>query len=176
MFPPKNLPKNPHHLHLTRGTNEGGCRHVRHRFGQHGLPGAWRAIEQYPTGWIDANLRIQFLVRQWQLYCLLDRRQCGFKTFSEVKDENLQKGCQKKKQKINAKRGPDHLYPKGWLLKRSTKKRSQSPQAYLNLLLLDVHSTNVCIGHIWLLRHGHALHLRSWQKNMKVTQDPPKSW
>ena len=94
---PQKSENNPHHLHLTRGTNEGGCRHVRHRFGQHGLPGAWRAIEQYPTGWIDANLRIQFLVRQWQLYCLLDRRQCGFKTCSEVKDENLQKGCQKKK-------------------------------------------------------------------------------
>ena len=133
------FPQNSHQLQ-TRGTNEGGCRHVRHRFGQHGLPSAWRTIEQHPTGRIDANLRIQFLVRQWQLYCLLDRCFFGWLQDKEEKDENQQNGFFQKKHNTTS----HHLCPKGFetdslfalrVLKRSTKKSlacvAQSPQPTL---------------------------------------------
>ena len=37
----------------------------------------------------------------------------------------------------------------------------QCPAAFrLDLLFLDVHATDVCIGHVRLFGHGHALHLQ----------------
>ena len=60
----------------SRASNEGGRGHVGHGLGQHRLPRARRAIEQHTAGRVDADLRVEFLVRQrqlhlgrWRLWC-----------------------------------------------------------------------------------------------------------
>ena len=65
---PKYLPNvKPHAISRIerRASNEGGRGHIGHGLGQHRLPRARWAIEQHPTGRIDADLRVEFLVGQW---------------------------------------------------------------------------------------------------------------
>ena len=61
-------------LHKLRAVDadEGGGGVVRNRLGQHRLASAGRAIQQHATGWVDANLPVQLVVRQRKLHRFAD--------------------------------------------------------------------------------------------------------